>query len=241
VPHDDGDSEAYASHVPPVPPLQHPLGHVATSQRHAPLDVSHRPFVQEVQAAPPVPHCEAFCVAYGTQVLPLQHPFGHELALHTHAPLTHCWPDPQALHAAPPVPHETLDSEAYGSQVPLVVQQPEGQELALQPHCPLPVLHASPIGHAAHATPPAPHDELDSLESASQVPPVQQPAQVVPPQPHAPAEHESPDAHALHAAPPVPHWVLDCEAVGTQTLPAQHPPEQDAALHTHWPDVVLHV
>jgi len=55
VPHDDADSEAYASHVPLVPPTQQPLAHVVASQRHTPAVVSHRLFAQAAQAAPPVP------------------------------------------------------------------------------------------------------------------------------------------------------------------------------------------
>jgi hypothetical protein len=57
VPHDVLDSEAYASHVPLVPPLQQPLGQVVASQEQTPVALSHRPFAQGPHAAPPFPHC----------------------------------------------------------------------------------------------------------------------------------------------------------------------------------------
>jgi hypothetical protein len=55
VPQDDADSEAYASQVPLVPPLQQPFGHVRASHAQRPLVVSHRLLAQATQAAPPVP------------------------------------------------------------------------------------------------------------------------------------------------------------------------------------------
>jgi hypothetical protein len=56
VPHEPLDSEAYASHVPLAPPLQHPFGHVFESQAQAPMLMSHKPFAQVAHAAPPAPH-----------------------------------------------------------------------------------------------------------------------------------------------------------------------------------------
>jgi hypothetical protein len=59
VPHDPFDSEAYASHVPPVPPTQQPFGQVLASHEQMPLVVSQRPLGQAAHAAPPLPHCDA--------------------------------------------------------------------------------------------------------------------------------------------------------------------------------------
>jgi hypothetical protein len=87
VPHEPLDSEAYGSHVPVAPPLQHPFGHVVASHLHAPTVLSHRPFEQEAHAAPPVPHCVADSEAYGTHVVPLQQPFGQDVASQAHFPL----------------------------------------------------------------------------------------------------------------------------------------------------------
>jgi len=42
-----------------VPPLQQPPGQVWASQEQVPFVVSQTPFAQEVQAAPPAPHCDA--------------------------------------------------------------------------------------------------------------------------------------------------------------------------------------
>ena len=96
-----------------------------------------------------------------------------------------------------------------------------------------------PDPHAAHAAPPVPQDVFDSLASASQVPPLQQPAHELPPQSHSPLEHACPDAHALHAAPAVPHCELDCDPYDTQVVPLQQPPGHEAASHTHVP-LALH-
>ncbi len=63
APHDDVDCEPYASHVPAVPPLQHPPGQVLASQEQVPLVVSQSPFEHVVQVAPPVPHCDAVWLA----------------------------------------------------------------------------------------------------------------------------------------------------------------------------------
>ncbi len=90
------------------------------------------------------------------------------------------------------------------------MQQPLGQEVELQTHCPLVVLHASPAGQAVHVAPPAPQEEFDSPDSASQVPvDVQQPAQDEPPHVHTPLEHVCPVLHARQAAPLVPQSLDD--------------------------------
>jgi hypothetical protein len=91
--------------------------------------------------------------------------------------------------------------------VPL--QQPLGHDAASQTHWPLVVLHVWPDPHAAHAAPPEPHEEADSLAYASHVEPLQQPAHAPPPHVHTPLEHESPDPHVPHAAPPEPHSLVD--------------------------------
>jgi hypothetical protein len=73
----------------------------------------------------------------------------------------------------------------------LPLQHPLGQELALQTHCPVVVLHCCPPLHTTHAAPPAPHAELFSLESGSQLVPLQQPVHpVAPPQEQTPFEHD---------------------------------------------------
>jgi hypothetical protein len=183
------------------------------SHEQLPLVVSHTPFEHEAQDAPPVPHWELDSDEYATHVLPLQHPFGHELALQTHSPVDvlHCWPVPQPEQLAPAVPHEGFVSEAHASHTPLDVQQPCGHEVASQTHCPA-ALHSCPDGQAPHVAPPAPHELLDSLASASHAPPLQQPAQDAPPHAHCPTAHASPDEHAPQAAPALPHSFDDWDA-----------------------------
>jgi hypothetical protein len=213
VPHEPFDSEAYASHVPVMPPLQQPFGQVLTSHEHVPLVLSQRPLEHVAQAAPPVPHFVEVSEAYGTHVVPLQQPAGHEVESHTHVPLVvlHSWPDAHAAHAAPPVPHVELDSEAYATHV-FPLQQPFGHEVASQTHCPVLVLHSWPAEHAAHVAPLAPHEVFDSLPSGSHVVLLlQHPEQDVPLQVHTPLEHVSPALHAAQAAPAVPHEAVDCE------------------------------
>ncbi len=75
--------------MPVDPPLQHPLAQEFASHSQTPTVVSQRPFAQDAQAAPAVPHCAPVWLAYGTHVLPLQHPFLQEVASHTHLPETH--------------------------------------------------------------------------------------------------------------------------------------------------------
>jgi hypothetical protein len=57
VPHEVGDSLAYGSQVPAD--VQHPVGHVFTSQAQTPPVVSHSPLLHEEHVAPAVPHCVA--------------------------------------------------------------------------------------------------------------------------------------------------------------------------------------
>jgi hypothetical protein len=62
--------------------LQQPA-HDVPPHEHMPFEhVSAEPHGR--QAAPPVPHSDPVCDAYGTQVLPAQQPFAQELPLHTH-------------------------------------------------------------------------------------------------------------------------------------------------------------
>jgi hypothetical protein len=70
--------------VPLVPPLQQPFGHVIASHVHLPVVVSQTLFGHAAHATPPVPHADADCDEYATQVLPLQQPLGHVTALQTH-------------------------------------------------------------------------------------------------------------------------------------------------------------
>jgi hypothetical protein len=143
----------------------------------------------------------------------LQQPFGHEVASQTHLPvvLLHSCPVPHAAQLAPAVPQELFDSEPYATHV-VPLQQPLGHEVASQTHWPVALLHSSPPLQATQAAPPEPHDELDSLERASHVEPLQHPVQEPPPQLHVPLEQVSPVPHELHVAPPVPHWLDDCPA-----------------------------
>jgi hypothetical protein len=161
--------------------------------------------------------------------------------LQTHCPVVvlHCCPDPHDEHAAPPAPHDAFVSEAYGTQL-LPLQQPFGHEVASQTHCPLVVLHSCPDEHAAHAAPPAPHEEFDSLASASHVEPLQQPLHDVVPHEHTPLEQVSPPPHDAHAAPAVPQEEFVCEAYGTHVFPLQQPFGHEVASQTHCPVPVLH-
>jgi hypothetical protein len=174
-------------------------------------------------------------------LFPLQHPVAQEVTLQTHWPdvVLQTWFAPQAAQAAPATPHSLFVCDAYATHV-VPLQQPFGHELALQTHWPVLVLHVSPVPHALHAAPPAPHDMDDSADSASQVEPLQQPAQAPPPQLQVPLVQLSPLPHVLHAAPPVPHSEIDCEEYPTQVVPLQQPLEQDDALQTHCPVLVLH-
>ncbi len=217
APQEELFSEAYASHVPAVPPLQQPPGQVFESHEQVPLVLSQRPFVQLPQAAPPTPHCVLDCEAYGTQVLPLQQPFGHEVASHTHPEelLEHSSLVEQAPHTAPATPHDALVCEAYATHVPptVAVQHPLGHDVASHTHWPVVLLHSCPEPHAPHAAPPAPHEVFVSDDGASHVEPLQQPVHAPPP-PHeqTPLAQVSPLPQGLHAAPDVPQWLVDWDA-----------------------------
>ena len=240
-PHDEFDSLLSVSHVPLAPPLQQPLGQVCESQLHEPLVVSHSAFPQPVQVAPAVPHEAGPSDAHASQPAALQQPCGHEVESQTHVPgvapdLLHSRPLPHPPQLTPPVPQEPLLSAAYSSHVPVVppLQQPRAHEVASQTHWPVAVLHSLPDGQAPHEAPPAPHDPLFSLESASQDVPLQQPAHAPPPHVHTPLEQLCPLPHGPQLAPPVPHELLPCPAYASQIPPAvQQPLGHEAALQTH--------
>jgi hypothetical protein len=94
---------------------------------------------------------------------------------------------------------------------------------------------------AAHITPPAPHDVLDSPASGSHtLPAAQQPVHELPPQLQTPLAQPSPLAHAPQRAPPVPHDAFDCDDGTTQVVPSQQPVGHEVASQTHVPLFVLH-
>jgi hypothetical protein len=139
---------------------------VLASQPQWPVVVSHSPFAQAAQATPPKPHWLPVCVAYVTHVAPLQQPPPHEVESQTQAAavLLQSWPTAHGPQVSPAVPHEAVVSDAQGTQAPVIASQhPFGHEFASQTQAPT-VLHSCPEGHAAHATPPVPHEELDSPE-----------------------------------------------------------------------------
>jgi hypothetical protein len=114
VPHDPNDSDAYASHVPPVPPLQQPFGQVFASHAQVPMVVSQSPSAQGAHAAPLCPQAEDDSFGKVTQAPLLQQPFAHELASQTHRPVvrSHSWPCAHPAQVIPPVPHELFVSAA---------------------------------------------------------------------------------------------------------------------------------
>jgi hypothetical protein len=160
VPHELPDCDAQGSHVPVGPPLQQPFGQEVASQTHVPLAVLHSsPGAHAPQVAPAVPH-DAFDSALHASQVPeaVQQPFGHDCALHTQLPVAlQSVPAGQAWQAAPPLPQDALDSFAYASHEPLL-QQPAQ---ALPPHEHVPLVHVEVAPHAAHMTPPVPHEVFD--------------------------------------------------------------------------------
>jgi hypothetical protein len=130
----------------------------------------------------------------------------HSVSAHVQAPFEQSgFGCAQGVQFAPPVPQDVADCPEYGSHT-LPLQQPFGQEVASQTHCPVVLLHSRPIGHCVHVAPFAPHDWVDSAESGSHVPALQQPAHGLPePQLQVPPVHVSPVPQVPHAAPPLPH------------------------------------
>jgi hypothetical protein len=238
VPHSAADCDVNGTQVLP---LQQPVGHDVASQMHADAVFEHScPDPHDPHVAPPVPHEEVVCDAYGTQVFPLQQPFAHEVASQTHCPLPlHSWPAAHAAHAAPPEPHELLDSPESGSQLP-PLQQPEQEA---PPHVHDPPLHESPELQAPQAAPPVPHTEPDCDANGTHVLPLQHPAgHDVASQTHFPlvGSHSCPAPHAPQIAPPVPHAVLDCEAYGSHEPPLQQPAAHVLESQAQTPFVVSH-
>jgi hypothetical protein len=72
---------AYATHVPFAFVVQHPEGHDAASQAHAPEEHSW-PEAQAAHALPPVPQNPALAAWHWP--FASQHPLGHDVASHVH-------------------------------------------------------------------------------------------------------------------------------------------------------------
>ena len=91
-----------------------------------------------------------------------------------------------------------------------LLQQPGHPPL---PHAQVPLVHAPPFEHAAHAAPPVPHWVVDCEPMATQVLPLQQPpAQDVASQTQTPeALHSWPVPQAPHETPAAPQEAVDCE------------------------------
>jgi hypothetical protein len=189
---------------------------------------------------PAAPHDETDSDANGSHAPELQHPAQDEPP-HEQAPPEHASPDPHAQHACPPAPHALFDWPLPVKQV-LPLQHPVGQDVASHMHPPPVALHSCPVAHAAQVAPATPQDVAVSAAKSSHLPvapPLQQPpGQVVALQPQTPEVVSHPFGHAAHAAPPIPHWAADSEAYGTQTPALQHPCGQEAASHTHWPELL---
>jgi len=194
VPQDVTDCKEYPSHVPVDPPTQQPLAHVVESHAHVPFVVSHSPFVQPAQVAPPVPHEVGVCALQSVHVPvnpPLQQPCPQELALQTQLPEepSQVRPDGQALHIAPPLPQEPPDCVLYASQVPVdpPLQQPIEHDVESHTHFPVVVLHSRPVPQLTHALPPRPHCVFVGVATQCWVVESQQPAHFVGSQTHCPA------------------------------------------------------
>ncbi len=157
VPHEVMDCEDVVSHVPPVPPLQQPLGQVLASHAHAPEVGSQSPFAQGKHDAPPTPHEAPDWEAKCSHVpWALQQPSGHDAALQTQEPdIPHARPVGQGVHAAPPAPQDVGFCEAYGTHDPCFVQHPAGHEAGV--HVQAPDTQTCPGSHAAHDAPAVPH------------------------------------------------------------------------------------
>ncbi len=108
-----------------------------------------------------------------------------------------------------------------------------------------PALHESLGGHPAQAAPPVPHCEGDCELCCTHICPLQQPpGHEVALHTHWPVavSHSVPVEHATHAMPPAPQAEDDCELAPMHVPPAlQQPLGHEAALHTHCPELVLHV
>jgi hypothetical protein len=152
------DSEAKGTHVFP---LQHPLAHEVASQTHCPMPLQCWPVAQAAQAAPPLPHELLDSPENGSQVVPLQQPAHEAVPPHEQVPALHESPVPQAAHATPPTPQSAAVCEPGATHV-VPLQHPVGHDDWLHTHRPVLLLHSWPVPHALHATPPLPHEVLDS-------------------------------------------------------------------------------
>ncbi len=148
------------SHRPDV--LQHPVGQVEALQgggrQPPPLQLS--PDGHAVHVAPPVPQALVL-VPVSQNPRASQQPVGHVVGPHAmpmHNPARHESPGGHGTHAKPPAPHaEVLVPDSH---MPPLSQQPVAQLRGLQvipSHAPM--KQTSPVGHAAHASPPLPHAE----------------------------------------------------------------------------------
>jgi hypothetical protein len=143
----------------------------------------------------------------------------------------------QLAQAIPPAPHWVSLSAGGGQAVSgtqvLPLQHP------LQVAGPQPAAVQTPFRQvvapvqAAHAAPPAPHCELLSLPTGTQVLPLQQPVQLDGPHGvmQTPLVQTALPVHGAQTAPLVPHWLLLCPPVPTQVFPVQQPAMQLAGPH----------
>jgi hypothetical protein len=108
-------------------------------------------------------------------VPPVQQPSGQEtLSQAQPAPVVSQSPFAHAEHIVPAVPQTEGVCDANGTHV-LPWQHPFGHDVASHTHWPLPLSQSSPAAHALQATPPLPHDAVDSAAYVSHVSPLQQP------------------------------------------------------------------
>jgi hypothetical protein len=204
-----------------VAPEQHPLGHDAGSQTHAPpwqscpdphadpIPQAHAPDVEQLSAfveshvTQPFPSVPQLMSDAPSQVVPEQQPVGQEVALHTHAPAEHTWPAPQGK----PDPQ---------------VQMPVVEHVSVF------------VGsHAVQATPITPHVAND--DGVLHVGPEQQPdGQLVEVHPLHVPEVQVPGLHDWQAPPPLPQTVIVFPSWHT-LLASQHPLGHEVELQTHVP------
>jgi hypothetical protein len=215
---------------------QQPVGQVVALHAEAlqipPLHVS--PGGHDRHALPPVPHAPVL-VPVSQKPSLSQQPMGQLAALQVvpvHAPAVHESPGGHGTHESPPLPHaEVLVPDSH---FPKLSQHPVPQLTGLQvTPKQAPMKHASPGGHAVHATPPLPH-------AVELLPVWQTPVESQQPVGHVDALHVvtlhapplqlSPTGHDVQALPPVPHAVV---LVPDSQKPraSQHPFGQVAGLH----------
>ena len=207
-------------HVGPwVPGVQHPLGHDAASQTHAPpthscpatqgepvphwqTPIAEHPSVflasQTTHASPPNPHAPCDRLLH---VGPEQQPVAQVAAQPVHAPAAQLSPEGQLSHMLPPLPHAPAVLPAWHA---LPKQQPVPHETPS--HVQWPLRHRVPAPQAG----PVPQRQWPAVEQLS----------------------ADPGVHAVQAVPGVPHEASDGNV---HDVPSQHPFGQDVASHTHTP------